>query len=307
VSAPRRIRVGLQVYTDDVAELRSLASRAEAIGVDSILLGDHVDEGFAPLPVLAALAEATETIRLGTLVLNNDLHHPVTLAQQATTLDHLSGGRFEIGLGAGHTWQEYEAMGLRFDPPAQRKERLCESIEILRPLLRGEAVTFRGSHWSVHEARVRASQQSPLPLLVAGNGSRLLAHAARHADIIGLSGFGRTLADGQRHEVRWSPERLDAQIAFIRAEAGDRWPDLELNALVQRVDITPDRRAAAEELAGRIEGLTVDDALAAPFVALGTPAQIAEQWTAARERWGITYFAVRSLEAIEPVMDLLPL
>jgi hypothetical protein len=139
-------------------------------------------------------------------------------------------------------------------------------------------------------------------MLVAVNGRRALAHAAQHADILGLTMLGRTLEDGQRHEVRWQAERLDRTIDFIRQAAGQRTDTLELNALVQRIVVTPDREAAAAELAGQVAGLSVEDALTTPFLLLGTEAEIADHLLACRQRWGIAYYTVREIDTFAPVI-----
>src|SRR3984957_13480289 len=196
-----------------------------------------------------AIADCTTTLRICPLVLNNDFHHPVHLAQELASLDHLSGGRLEVGIGAGHSFTEYQAIGQHFDPPSVRKARLAESIEILRRLLDGEAVTYHGEHYDLDNVRTLRSRQNRVPLLVGVNGKRALAHAARHADIIGLTMFGRTLEDGQHHEARWEPDRLDATVKYISEQAGDRWGQLELNALIQAVLVTDDRPAAARQVA----------------------------------------------------------
>jgi alkanesulfonate monooxygenase SsuD/methylene tetrahydromethanopterin reductase-like flavin-dependent oxidoreductase (luciferase family) len=135
-------------------------------------------------------------------VLNNDFHHPVHLARELASLDQLSGGRLEVGIGAGHAFTEYAAIGQQFDPPAVRKGRLAEAVELLRHLLDGESVSFAGEHYHLDSVRTMRALQPHVPILVAVNGRRALAHAAGHADVIGLSGLGRTLPDGQRHEVR---------------------------------------------------------------------------------------------------------
>jgi hypothetical protein len=148
--------------------------------------------------------------------------------------------------------------------------------------------------------------QARLPIMVAVNGRAALAHAARHADIIGLTMLGKTLADGHQHAVRWQTDRLDRTVAHIQAQAGARWPaDLELNALVQRIVVTDDRHAAAREVVGQVEGLTVEDALATPFLALGTHDEIADHLRACRARWGISYFTVRDVAAFAPVIERL--
>ncbi len=286
-------------------ELRSVARAAEAAGFDVLHSWDHIGSGWSSLLPLLAVADCTTTMRIGPLVLNNDFHHPVHLAQELASLDHLSGGRLEVGIGAGHSFTEYAAIGQPFDPPALRKARLAESVEILRRLLDGETVTYHGEHYTLEGVRTLRSRQDHVPILVGVNGEKALAHAARHADIIGLTMLGRTLEDGQHHEVRWEAERLDATVEHIHQQAGGRWEHLELNVLVQGVVITDDRRAEARRLAGDVPGLSVDDALATPFLALGTPDDIAQHLITCRDRWGISYFSVRDLAGFAPVIDRL--
>src|SRR5439155_13251802 len=275
------IRFGYQVtHAVSADDLRSQARNAEAVGFDVVQVPDHVGIGDAvassPFAVMMAMADATSRVRVGTLVLNNDLHHPVNVAREAAAINQLSGGRVELGLGAGHAFTEYHAMGLPFDPPAVRKARLAESTEIARRLLDGEQVTFAGTHYQLEDVRVVSVRQEGLTILVGVNGKPALAHAAQHADIIGLTMLGRTLEDGQRHSVRWKPEHLDGVVRHIRHSAGNRWPSLELNVLVQAVVITDDRAGAAETLARRIDGLSAEDALWTPFLSIGTAPQIAD-------------------------------
>jgi probable F420-dependent oxidoreductase len=236
------------------------------------------------------------------MVLNNDFHHPVQLARELASIDHFSSGRLEVGIGAGHAFTEYAAIGLRFDPPAVRKSRMAESAEIMQRLLRGEEVTFRGHHYQLNGVRSLRAKQEHVPFLIGVNGSSALAHASRHADIIALTMLGRTLEDGQHHQVRWGADRLDRTVAFIREQAPERWEKLDLNALVQRVVITSDRRCAAEEFVRQVSGLSPGDTLTTPFLAIGTHAQIAEHLLYCRERWGISYYSVRDLEAFAPVI-----
>lgn len=287
-------------------ELRSQARATEEAGFDVIHTWDHIGSGWSPLLPLMAIADCTTSIRLCPLVLNNDFHHPVHLAQELASLDHLSGGRLEVGIGAGHSFPEYAAIGQSFDPPAVRKARLAESTEILRRLLDGETVTYDGEHYLLDNVHTLRSRQRHLPLLVGVNGKTALAHAARHADIVGLTMLGRTLEDGQRHEVRWEAERLDATIDHIREQAGSRWEDLELNVLVQAIVVTDDRRAVAQEQVRRAHGgLRVDDALSTPFLAIGTHDEIADHLVDCRDRWGISYFSVRDIAAFAPVIQRL--
>jgi probable F420-dependent oxidoreductase len=300
----RPFRFGFQSTTDEPAQVLEEARRAEQAGFDIFQVGDHIGTEPSPLVTLAAVAGVTQHMRLGTLVLNNDLRHPVALAQELATLDHLCGGRLEVGIGAGHSFTEYQALGLAFDGPAVRKERLAESVEILRSLLDGVSVTRRGRHYALEGATTLQSRQAHVPLLVGVNGRTALAHAACHADIVAPTMLGRTLADGQHHEVRWEADRLDRTAASVRSSAGAGWPSLEMHALVQQVMVTPDRRQRAEEVAQRTR-MTVEDILATPYLCLGTHEDIAEHLIGCRERWGIGYFSVRSIDAFAPVIGLL--
>jgi len=282
-----------------------VARAAEAAGFDVIHTWDHVVDGWAPLAPLTAIAGWTTRLRICPLVLNNDFHHPVHLARELSSIDHLSGGRLEVGVGAGHAFPEYAAIGRRFAPPSVRKARLAEALVLLRRLLEGEEITFTGDHYRLQNVRIMRALQARVPFLVGVNGRDALAHAARHADTIGLTMLGRTLNDGQRHEVRWQSDRLDRTIDYIREQAGQRWRDLELNALVQRVVVTHDREGAARALVQRVEGLRVEDALDTPFLAIGTHDEITAHLLQCRERWGISYFSVREIEAFAPVIDRL--
>jgi probable F420-dependent oxidoreductase len=297
------MRFGLQLRADDPAQLADEARRAEALGFDVVLVADHVGSDWSPLLSLARAAEATTTLRLGTFVLNAGLHHPLMLAREVATLDQLSGGRVELGLGAGHTPAEFAAAGVQFLPAKERKTRLAEFVEIIRALLDGETVDHHGPHFDLTDASTGRSQQERVPILVGGSGRALLTHAAEHADIVGFTGLGRTLPDGHRHAARFQPQVLDEEVAIVRHAAGDR--AVELNVLVQRVEITDDRPATAATIADRVEDLTVDDALATPFLALGTHEEIAEHLRSAEQRWGISYFVVREADDFAPVIERL--
>src|SRR5438132_11030659 len=261
----RPFRFGFQIGKSSADELRRVARAAEAAGFDVIHTWDHVVDGWAPLAPLTAIAGWTTRLRICPLVLNNDFHHPVHLARELASIDHLSAGRLEVGIGAGHAFTEYAAIGQSFDPPRVRKARLAEAVEVLRRLLDGEEVSFAGAHYRLDKARTMRALPERVPIMIAVNGRAALAHAAQHADIIGLTMLGRTLEDGQRHAVRWEADRLDRTIDYIRAQAGAR--DLEFNALVQRVVVTNDRVAAAQELMSAVEGLTLEDALSTPSLA----------------------------------------
>lgn len=299
-------RFGLQVRAAPGDDVVGIARRAEAAGFDVVLVADHVGPGgLSPMPTLAALATGTSTIRLGTFVLNAEMRNPVQLAWEATTVDHLSGGRFELGLGAGHTPHEFAECGIAMAPAAERKQRLMAEVELLRALLDGD--TASSPVLDVVEASVERSKQNRLPILVGGNGEALLTHAGAHADIIGLQGLGRTLEDGHRHEVRWTTDHLDRQIAHVRTGAGTRFGDLELNALVQVVEVTDDAdatEAAIGRLCEQVPSLSPDDARELPYVLVGSVDEIVAKLHRCRNRWGITYFVVRSLDEFAPIVAL---
>lgn len=301
----RPFRFGYQVRTDNPGQLRLEVRAAEAAGFDVVCSFDHLGRYLSALEPLAFVAAWTERVRVCPLVLNNDFHHPGLLAQRLATLDRLSGGRLEVGIGAGHAFPEYQAAGIAFDPPAIRKSRLAESVEILRRLLDGERVHHHGGHYDLSGLATIEPAQEHVPILVGVNGRAALARAARHADIVGLTMLGKTLPDGNAHAVRWEPDRLDATVAWITECAGERAGAVELNALVQAVVVTDDRRGAAERITAETPGLEVDDALSTPFLAIGTHDEIAEHLLACRQRWGISYFVVRDVDAFAPVIDRL--
>jgi probable F420-dependent oxidoreductase len=302
--ASRPFRFGFQSNSSDMAEVRRSARAAEEVGFDVFQVGDHVGSQLTPFVALAGAAAATSTIRVGTLVLNNDLRHPVVVAQEAATLDQMSGGRVELGLGAGHSFTEYPAIGLTFDPPAVRKARLAEAVEVLRGLLGGGELSYEGAHYRIAGARSLRPVQERLPLLVGVNGRAALEHAARHADVVALTMLGRTLEDGQHHEMHWEADRLDATMDVVRSAAGERWPRLELHALVQAVVVTDDRPATAQSLGANL-ATHPDDVLSTPFLCIGTHEEMARHLLDCRARWGINYFTVRDIDGFAPVMELI--
>ena len=179
--------------------------------------------------------------------MNNDLRHPVDTAREAATVADLSGGRFELGIGAGHMKSEYDAAGLRFDSGATRVDRLIESVNVLRPLLAGEPVDVDGAHYCVRAeaGALVAAPEAPVPLLIGGNGTRVLQLAGRVADIVGLAGFSHNRDATEVRLTHFDAAGLDDRIAVVREAAGDRFDGIELNALIQAVVHTDDREAAA--------------------------------------------------------------
>jgi probable F420-dependent oxidoreductase len=305
----RSFRFGVNLgRAKSLVEWRTKARKVEDLGYNVLTVPDHLTDLIAPIPALVSAAEATKHLRIGTNVLNNDLRHPVLVAREAATVDLLTDGRFELGLGAGSIRSEYDEAGLRFDRGATRVDRLAEAVTIIKALLEGEQTNFAGQHYRVsgHAVASKPVQKPRPPILIGGNGPRLLALAAREADIVGFSGI--TFRSGGRSPPDlsgWRVSGVDERVRLVHETAGeDRIARLEFNALLQRVVLTDHRRRAAEELASRWTQLTADEILQSPYVLIGTVEQMVEEVLARRQRWGISYYTVQGpyLDAFAPVV-----
>ncbi len=288
------------------ADWAEKARKIEALGFATLTVPDHLTDLMAPMPALVSAAEATKHLRVGTNVLNNDFRHPVLVAREAATVDLLTDGRLQLGLGAGSIQSEYDQAGLAFDTGRERVERLAEAVAVIKGLLRGEQVTFAGRHFRVtgHTIAPLPVQKPHPPILIGGNGRRLLTLAAREADIVGFSGITFRRGGAAPPDLSgWRVKGVDERVQLVREAAGDRYPRLELNALVQRVVVTDDRRRAAEELSSRWTQLAADEILASPYVLIGTVDQMIDDLLARRERWGISYYSIPEdcVDAFAPI------
>ena len=281
-------------------ELVDKARQLEDLGYSVLAVPDHLTDLLAPMPALVGAAAATKRLRVATMVLNNDFRHPIFVAREAATVDLLTGGRLELGLGAGHMKSEYDQAGLTFDPGAIRVERLGEAVVIVKRLLEGESVSFAGRHYRVtdHTIHPLPVQRPRPPIFIGGSAPRLLALAAKEADIVGLTGIAFRRSGAVRDVSDWKAAVVDERVRLVREVAGDRFDCIELNALVQRVVVTDDRRKAAEELARRWEQLNPAEILESPYVLIGTVDQVVEALRARRERWSISYYVI-----FEPYID----
>jgi len=293
---------------------RQVARAVESMGFDVLHLADHLVDGLPPpATALLAAAEATERLVVGNLVLAVDFRHPAVLAREAAMLAELTGGRYELGVGAGPPQAEWDAIGLPFDPAPVRVSRLEEAVVLLRRLLAGEEVTHSGEHYRLASHRCWPMPSSRVAILVGGNGDRVLRIAGCHADLVGFTGFAPT-ADGAGVSLnRFTAGGLVDRIDVVRRAAGDRFTDLRLQVLVQRVVVTGDRRSAADAIAAQLPGapMPVDDVLDSPFLLLGTAPQIVEQLRERTERYGVDTWTVfgdlagQPLDAMAPVLELL--
>src|SRR5438874_1863263 len=229
-------RFGISIWhVGSRAELADRARKIEALGYDTLSFPDHLTDRIAPLPALVTAANATTRLRVGTNVLNNDLRHPVVVAREAATVDLLTDGRLQLGLGAGWAQSEYDQAGLSFDAGATRVERLAEAVAIIKGLLEGEKVTFAGRHYRVtgHAIYPLPVQRPRPPILIGGNARRLLVLAAREADVVGLTGITFQRGGAQPDVATFRAAAVDERVEIIRKAAGERYDRLELSALVQ--------------------------------------------------------------------------
>jgi probable F420-dependent oxidoreductase len=276
--------------------------RIEALGYDTFLIRDHLvpdyfGEQYAPLLALAGAAAATTTIGLGTMVLANDFRHPAVLAKESATLQELSGGRLELGLGAGWLRREYEAMGMRLDPAGARIARLEESIAVLRGLWSGEPLHFAGRHYQIDGLRLAPRPLRPPRLFLGGGHERMLTLAGRCADVVGL--LTSSVASGElvADPAERTPEAVGRKLGWVRAGAGPRFEQIELS-LIPTVVLSDDRAAAAGALAAE-RGMSAEELLAMPSVFVGTLAEIAAAMRERRERYGFTYYVFSDHQAEE--------
>jgi probable F420-dependent oxidoreductase len=273
----------------DRGEWVNTCRRAEAFGYDVILVPDHLGMP-APFPSLVLAAEATERPRVGTFVLNAAFWNPVLLAREVASTDQLTGGRLELGLGAGYVKAEFEAAGLPWESPGARVDHLERTVAELSRLLADP------------EQQPHPTTPSGPPLLIGGAGDRVLRLAARYADVVGFTG-ARTARDGTLSLA--DAASVAERVAYVERQTGGR--KIEKNILLQAVVATDDRLSAAEELRRYDPDLTPEQLLELPTLLIGTHQQMAEQLCERRETYGFSYITVLepSLEAFAPVIGLL--
>jgi len=289
------IQMSVQAAPKDRASWLELARAVEDSGFHALYAADHPGSSPSPFVALAAAAAVTGRIELGTCVVNAGLWEPLALASAVATLDLVSGGRAVLGVGAGHTTQEWTSTGRSFPSPNDRVSRMIELVETTTQLLAGGATSYAGEHFTLTDAVLDdpTPVRNPIPLLVGGNGRRVLRFAGRRADIVGITGLGRTLPDGHRHEVDWSREAVEAIIQTIRSDGDRSHGGAEIEALVQAVVVTDDAAAAAQELTELVPGASIDDLLGAPFVWIGTVDEIAAMLHETEKALGISRYVIR--------------
>ncbi len=295
---------------------RDEVRRIESLCYSTVFFPDHFGDQWDPSVALAAVGTATETLRVGTLVFDVDYRHPVVYAKQAATLQIVTAGRFEFGIGAGWMESDYSEAGLAYDRPAVRVERLGEALEIIRSMWAQEKTSFEGRHYRVREvarAAVGLDTFGPPKILIGGGGRLVLELAGRHADIVGINPkmeAGKILPDTPA-DLR--PEKTLEKVRWVReaAEAAGRDPaSIELNALAFVVKVTDDPRPLRSALA-RSTGMSEAEVADCPIFLTGSAQEIRDRLEKRREETGISYVTLAATardaaesfaEVVEPLI-----
>jgi len=306
---PRPFRFGVQVSSaPDAASWADLARKAEDLGFSTLFMPDHFGDQLSPPVALQAAADATTTLRVGSLVYDNDYRHPVVLAKDCATLDLLSGGRLELGLGAGWMTSDYVASGIPMEEPKVRVDRMVEAVAVLKGVFGPDPFSFAGEHYTIsgYDGHPKPVQTPHPPLLIGGGLKRVLSFAAREAQIVGVN---PTIPNGQvdADAARSGTATLtDQKLEWIRDAAGDRFADIELNALHYATIVTDDRQGTMAQMAPLfgVEPSEIEDY---PHALIGTVEEICADLEARRERWGFSYVVVQgdSMDPFAPVIERL--
>jgi probable F420-dependent oxidoreductase len=309
MTAPRPFRFSVQEHrAESAAQWRDRARAIELMGYATLYVPDHFGHQVGPIAGLMAAADATTSLRIGSLVFDNDYRHPVVLAKEAASLDLLSDGRFDFGIGAGWMIRDYEAAGLPYDPPGTRIARLAEALTIFKKFFAGGEFSFDGEHYTIKnlEGAPPPVQKPHPPVVIGGGGRKMLGLAAREADTINVNfdlREGRRSASVARTGLA---EATDEKLRWIQEAAGDRLAEIELGVWILQALVTDEREGVASRLAPPF-GMEPPDVLASPHVLIGTVEQIASDLVTRRERYGISHVVVpgEAADALAPVVERL--
>ena len=295
-----------------IGELTETVRKAEAIGIDTLVVPDHLIPQLAPMPAMAAIVALSDRLRVSGFVLNNDLRHPAVMAQDLASLDVLSEGRLDIAIGAGWNRPEYEAIGIAFDRAPTRQARLAEAIAVLKGCFADGPFSFAGEHYTItdYDAFPKPVQRPHPPILIGGGGRRTLELAAREANIVGLAPriLPNAAGDPGSITVAASAEKIE----WVREAAGERFADLELNVYpsMTGVSITDQPLGEAREVAERLEarsGVAVspEELLDSPHIFINTVDGFVEKFVRLRDELGISSIMVGSVDELAPVVERL--
>jgi probable F420-dependent oxidoreductase len=305
MTSHRPFRFGIQASAAPTrSQWVALARQAEANGFDVLTMPDHFGDQLAPIPALMTAADVTTTLRVGALVFDNDYKHPVVLAKELATMDVLSDGRIEIGLGAGWMISDYEQSGIPHDSAAVRIDRFVEGLHIVKRAMQPGAFSFEGTHYTItdYDGLPKPVQHRP-PVLIGGGGPRVLGIAAREADIVGINATMHAGRVGPEAIATMTAEAVDDKVAIVRKAAGDRLSDIELNIRAFMVNVTDDGHHAREGLS-KMLGVEQSMIETTPFALIGSPSELVEKLIERRERWGFSYVIVgaEDVETFAPVV-----
>jgi probable F420-dependent oxidoreductase len=302
----RPFRFGVAVpHAKSRADWIAVARKAEDLGYAIFMTPDHLEiADLSPTIALMAAAEATKTIRLGSFVFNNDFRHPVILAKDVASLDLLSEGRFELGIGSGYLPEAYERAGIPFDPAGVRLDRMVEALQVLKSFFSDETTSFSGKYYAVNQLKglPKPVQKPYPPIYIGGGGKRVLSIAAREADIIGLTAI--VGPDGKTFNLASITAEATAQkVEWIRQAARERFDQLEINSFVFVVQVTDHREGVANGMSHHFH-LTPEQLLASPHCLIGTIEQICTDLLLRRELYGISYITVPvdHIDSLAPVV-----
>jgi len=303
---PQPFRFSLQTSrAGSAAEWRDKARKAEDLGYSALHVPDHfVDCPLAVVPALMSAADATTRLRVGALVFDNDYKHPVVLAKECATIDLLTDGRLELGIGAGWMKVDYDASGMAYDAPGTRVERMEEGIRIIKGLMAEGPFSFAGRHYTVTEldGEPLPVQRPHPPFLIGGGSKRVLSIAGREAQIVGINPSlrsGEVGVDAARSALR---DATLQKVAWVKEAAGARFDDIELHCLTAMVQFTDDPRALVEGMAGYF-GVTADEALEVPLVLAGTVDSMCDTLVERRELYGFSYVSIHE-DVLEPFAEV---
>ncbi len=292
--AVRPFRFAVQLSgAGDGHEWRDLARRIEDLGYSTLYVPDHFRNQWAPLVALTSAAEATTTLRVGSLVFDNDYRHPVELAREVATLAIVSEERVEFGIGAGWLRTDYDETGIVYDTPGVRIDRMVEGLQIMKDLWSTGIATRSGRYYQVngaHGVAMPLGTDHP-PIVIGGGGKRVLSIAAREADIVGFNPSMVEGAVGLATAKSATAARFRERVAWVRDAAGARIDELEFQVLTFAVAVTDDRDSFLDD-AARLFGLTTAEVAETPIALVGTVAQICESLEARRDEFGFSYWVV---------------
>ena len=284
----------------------SFARRVESLGYDALYMPDHLGRQLSPIAALATAAASTDRLRVGAFVFAIDYRHPLMLAREMATIDRLSNGRLDVGLGAGWHTGDYRQLGIPYERPGVRIDRLAEAVPIIKRLLAGETVDFEGRHYQLRGARIAPLpvQRPGPPLVIGGGGPRLLRLAAREADVVGL--LPQFTSAGRPMLSQATMAETARKVAIVREAAGSRFDALDINVLVADAGLIGGGQPLAPSLVAAVKRLGAS-IVETPYVLYGTLPQLATLLEGRREKYAINHYAIHApaMEAMAPLVEAL--